>query len=61
MSKILLREASEEALHLRKLLQKHKIDIKQDKLSKEESLKHIENMVKVASIIYAKLEFINKI
>ena len=32
-----------------------------ENLSKEESLKHIENMVKVASIIYAKLEFINKI
>jgi hypothetical protein len=61
MANLLIKEASEEALHLRKLLQKFKADINQDKLSKEESLKHIENMVKVASIIYAKLEFINKI
>jgi len=61
MSKILLREASEEALNLRKLLQKHKIDIKQDKLSKEESLNHIENMVRVASSVYAKLNFVNNL
>ena len=61
MANLLIKEASEEALHLRKLLQKFKAYINQDKLSKEESLNHIENMVKVASIIYAKLEFINKI
>ena len=61
MSKIMLGEASEEALHLRKQLQKHKIDIKQDKLSKEESLNHIENMVRVASSVYAKLNFVNKL
>jgi len=61
MANLLIKEASDEALQLRKLLQKFKADINQDKLDKEESLKHIENMVKVASIIYAKLEFINKI
>ena len=61
MANFLIKEASDEALHLRKLLQKYKIDINKEKLSKEESLNHIENMVKVASIIYAKLEFINKI
>jgi hypothetical protein len=42
-------------------LQKHKVNINQDKLSKEESLQHIENMVKVASIIYAKLEYVRKL
>ena len=61
MANLLIKEASEEALHLRKLLQRFKADLNQDKLDKEESLKHIENMVKVASITYAKLEFINKI
>ncbi len=48
-------------MHLRKLVQKYKININKENLSKEESLNHIENMIKVASIIYAKLEFINKI
>ena len=61
MANFLIKEASDEALHLRKLLQKFKADINKENLSKEESLNHIENMVKVASIIYAKLEFINKI
>ena len=61
MANFLIKEASDEALHLRKLLQKYKTDINKENLSKEESLNHIENMVKVASIIYAKLEFINKI
>jgi Na+/phosphate symporter len=61
MANFLIKEASDEALHLRKLLQKYKADINKENLSKEESLNHIENMVKVASIIYAKLEFINKI
>lgn len=61
MANLLVKEASDEALHLRKLLQKFKADINKENLSKEESLNHIENMVKVASIIYAKLEFINKI
>ena len=61
MANLLVKEASDEALHLRKLLQNYKSDINQGNLSKEESLNHIENMVKVASIIYAKLEFINKI
>jgi hypothetical protein len=61
MANLLVKEASDEALHLRRLLQNFKSDTNKGNLSKEESLNHIENMVKVASIIYAKLEFINKI
>ena len=61
MANILVNEVSDEALLLRKLLQKHKVNINQDKLSKEESLQHIENMVKVASINYAKLEYVRKL
>jgi|TARA_R110002153_G_scaffold209828_1_gene362426 hypothetical protein len=61
MANIIVNEVSDEALLLRKLLQKHKVNINQDKLSKEESLQHIENMVKVASIIYAKLEYVRKL
>jgi len=61
MANIIVNEVSDEGLLLRKLLQKHKVNINQDKLSKEESLQHIENMVKVASIIYAKLEYVRKL
>ena len=61
MANIIVNEVSDEALLLRKLLQKHKVNINQDKLSKEESLQHIENMVKVASIIYANLEYVRKL
>jgi len=38
-----------------------KLDFKQKKLTHEESLQHIENMVKVASIIYAQLEYARKL
>ncbi len=61
MANIIVKEVSDEALLLRKILQKYKLDIKRDKLSKEESLQHIENMVKISSIIYAKLEFVRKL
>jgi lipopolysaccharide biosynthesis glycosyltransferase len=61
MANIIVKEVSDEALLLKKILQKYKLDIKQDKLSKEESLQHIENMVKISSIIYAKLEYVRKL
>lgn len=61
MVNLLVKEASDEALHLRKLLQKYKVDIKNEKLTKEESLRHIENMIRVSSSVYAKLEFVRKI
>jgi len=61
MDNIIVKEVSDEALLLKKILQKYKLDIKRDKLSKEESLQHIENMVKISSIIYAKLEYVRKL
>ena len=61
MVNILAKDASDEALHLRKLLKKYKVDFKQKKLSHEESLQHIENMIKVSSILYAKLEYARKL
>ena len=61
MVNILAKDASDEALHLRKLLQKYKVDFKQKNLSYEESLQHIENMVKVSSILYAQLEYARKL
>ena len=61
MANIIVKEVSDEALLLKKILQKYKLDIKQDKLSKEENLQHIENMVKISSIIYAKLEYVRKL
>ena len=61
MVNILIKDASDEALHLRKLLKKYKVDFKQKKLSHEESLQHIENMIKVSSILYAKLEYARKL
>ena len=57
----LIKDASDEALHLRKLLKKYKVDFKQKNLSYEESLQHIENMVKVSSILYAQLEYARKL
>ena len=61
MANIIVKEVSDEALLLKKILQKYKLDIKRDKLSKEESLQHIEKMVKISSIIYAKLEYVRKL
>ena len=61
MVNILIKDASDEALHLRKLLQKYKVDFKQKNLSHEENLKHIENMIKVSSILYAQLEYARKL
>ena len=56
MVKLMVKEASDEVVYLRKLLQKHKSDIAKDNLSKEENLKAIENFVRITNIIYAKLE-----
>ena len=61
MANIIVKEVSDEALLLKKILQKYKLDIKRDRLSKVESLQHIENMVKISSIIYAKLEYVRKL
>ena len=61
MVKLMVKEASDEVVYLRKLLQKHKSDIAKDNLSKEEKLKAVENFVRITNIIYAKLEFVKKI
>ena len=61
MVKLMVKEASDEVIYLRKLLQKHKSDITKGNLSKEENLKAVENFVRITNIIYAKLEFVKKI
>ena len=61
MVNYMLKEISDESLQLRKLLQKYKIDIKQSNLSQEQSLSAIENMIKIATIIYAKINYLNKL
>ena len=61
MVKLMVKEASDEVVYLRKLLQKHKSDIAKDNLSKEENLKAVENFVRITNIIYAKLEFVKKL
>lgn len=61
MVKLMVKEASDEVVYLRKLLQKHKSDIAKGNLSKEENLKAVENFVRITNIIYAKLEFVKKI
>jgi hypothetical protein len=61
MVKLMVKEASDEVVYLRKLLQKHKSDIAKDNVSKEENLKAVENFVRITNIIYAKLEFVKKI
>ena len=45
-----MKEIGDEALQLRKLLQKYKVDIKQSNLSHEQSLSTIENMIKISTI-----------
>ena len=61
MVSLLVREASDEVIYLRKILQKYKKDIKNSELSHEENLKAIENFIRMTNIIYAKLEFVKKI
>ena len=58
VSKYLLKEVSDEALELKKLIQKHKVDIKRNSLNEEQTLSHIENMIKISSIIYAKIKYL---
>jgi hypothetical protein len=57
----LLKEISDEALDLKKILQKYKVDIKQSDLSHEENLSTIENMIRITQIIYAKLKYLDKL
>jgi hypothetical protein len=57
----LLKEICDEALDLKKILQKYKVDIKQSDLSHEENLSTIENMIRITQIIYAKLKYLDKL
>ncbi len=41
MSKYLLKEISDEALDLKKLLQKYKVDFKQENISREQTISSI--------------------
>jgi len=61
MSNHLLKEASDEVLYLRKLLQKHKIDMKNNKLPSDENLKSIDNFIRLTQIIYAKINFLSEL
>ena len=61
MVKLMVKEASDEVIYLRKLLQKHKGDIVKANLSKEDNLKALDNFIRITNIIYAKLEFVKKI
>jgi len=58
VSKYLLKEVSDEALDLKKIIQKHKVDVKRNRLNEEQTLSHIENMLKISSIIYAKIKYL---
>ena len=44
VSKYLLKEVSDEALDLKRLIQKHKVDVKRNRLNEEQTLSHIKNM-----------------
>ena len=61
MSNHLIKEVSDEADSLRKQLISYKSKIKNNKLDNESSLSHIENMIRTISIVYAKLNYLNKL
>ena len=45
MVSLLIKEASDEAIYLRKLLQKHKADILNDRITEEEKAKAVDNFL----------------
>ena len=57
MNNHLIKETSDEVVYLRKLLQKYKIDIINDEISKEDNLKAIDNFVRLTQIIYSKINY----
>tara|TARA_R100000935_G_scaffold31321_1_gene51862 strand:- start:731 stop:916 length:186 start_codon:yes stop_codon:yes gene_type:complete len=61
LSNHLIKEVSDEADSLRKQLISYKSKIKNNKLDNESSLSHIENMIRTISIVYAKLNYLNKL
>jgi len=54
MVKLMIREASDEVIYLRKILQKHKVDILNNEVSKEDKVKALDNFIRLTNIIYAK-------
>ena len=57
----LFKEISDEALDLKKILQKHKVDLKQGNLSNDATISAVENMIRITQIIYAKLKYLDKL
>ena len=57
----LLKEVSDEALDLKKILQKHKVNLKHGNLSDEATISSVENMIRITQIIYAKLKYLDKL
>ena len=61
MVKYLIKEVSDEALDLKKQLQKYKVDFKQGNLSPEQTISTVENMIKISQIIYAKTKYMENL
>ena len=57
MKEILLKEASDEVVYLRKILQKYRVDTDKCELSHKENLREIDNFIRYTQIIYAKLNY----
>ena len=57
----LLKEICDEALDLKKILQKHKVNLKQGNLSNDATISAVENMIRITQIIYAKLKYLDKL
>tara|TARA_R110000744_G_scaffold375914_1_gene489767 strand:+ start:397 stop:591 length:195 start_codon:yes stop_codon:yes gene_type:complete len=57
MKEILLKEASDEVVYLRKILQKYRVDTDNCELSHKENLREIDNFIRYTQIIYAKLNY----
>ena len=56
----LLKEICDEALDLKKILQKHKVNLKQDNLSDDATISAVD-MIKISQIIYAKTKYLEKL
>ena len=61
MVKYLIKEISDEAIDLKQQLQKYKVDFKQGRLSPEETISGVENMIRISQIIYAKTKYLEKL
>ena len=57
----LLKKVFYEALDLKKILQKHKVNLKQSSLADDATISAVENMIRITQIIYAKLKYLDKL